>query len=249
VSDSDNGDWWQASNGQWYPPATHPTNHGEVPGEVSPAALAPQPAMQTSGPSPWPPAPPGYPPTPPFVGQGAGAPSTKQSHKTLWIVLGSVVGALVLIGVIVGATHPGGSTSGSENPSGHLGQTVSDGDFEFRVVTVTCGSTLIGSTVFGTRAPAGSKFCIAGIAVGNKSTSAQLFSASDQKAIDTSGQELSADTGAMLFMTTNKVVATLNPGVAIAVRIPFELPESARISSFELHDSAFSGGVSVENRR
>jgi uncharacterized protein DUF4352 len=172
-------------------------------------------------------------------------PPNHQNRRVLWIVLGSVAVVLVIVGAIVGATNK--SPSGSGAPAGHLGQVVHDGDLAFKIYTVTCGVTQIGSEDFGTTAPSGSQWCIADIGVVNTATGPQLFSASDQYAIDTSRQRLSADTGAMLFLKTDKIDVTLNPGVVTAFRIPFELSKSARITSFVLHSATFSDGVTVTN--
>ena len=125
---------------------------------------------------------------------------------------------------------------------------VRNGDLAFKVYTVTCGVTQFGSGDFGTTAPPGSQWCVANIGVVNTATGPQLFSASDPFTIDTSGQRLSADAGAMLYMATDKIDATLNPGVATAFRIPFELSKSARITSFVLHSATFSDGVIVEEQ-
>jgi Domain of unknown function (DUF4352) len=185
-------------------------------------------------------------PVPPELPNSETESRNRQNRRTLWITLGSVAAVLIIVGTIVGATH---STPSSSAPAGHLGQVVRDGDLAFKIYTVTCGATQIGSGDFGTTAPPGSQFCIANIGVVNTTTGPQLFSASDQYAIDTSGQRLSADTGAMLFMKTDKIDATLNPGVATAFSIPFELSKSARITSFVLHSATFSDGVVVKNER
>lgn len=186
------------------------------------------------------------PPAPPELPNRQPESVNRQNRRTLWITLGSVAAVLIIVGTVVGATH---STSGSGAPAGHLGQVVRDGDLAFKVYTVTCGVTQLGSGDFGTTAPPGSQWCIANIGVVNTATDPQLFSASDQYAIDTSGQRLSADAGAMLYMATDKIDATLNPGVATAFRIPFELSKSARITSFVLHSATFSDGVVVKNER
>jgi len=135
------------------------------------------------------------------------------------------------------------TTTAAGNPG--LGQAALDGDFAFTVHSVTCGITHIGTTTLGTTAPAGTQWCIAHMTVANDKDDSQEFFASNQKALDTAGHQLSADTKALVFGTSSSEVSTVNPGVSITVQVPFQLPSTAKITQLVLHDSAFSGGVTV----
>lgn len=88
------------------------------------------------------------------------------------------------------------------------------------------------------------------MSVANDKTHSQLFSASNQYAIDASGKKLSADTGAIFYLPNDSQAldTTVNPGVHITAVVPFQLASSDTIAKFELHDSAFSGGVTVLNQ-
>jgi hypothetical protein len=182
-----------------------------------------------------------------------------------WVLVAG--GVVVLVGLLVlgslgkHSSTETATTSTTTAPAGHLGEVVYDGNFSFDVRGVTCGITHIGPGTpttltttepasFGTTAPTGSQWCEARLIVQNIGTTSQTFFASNQYAIDTSGQRLSADTGAMFYTKTfGTTIKTLNPGVSIGVVIPFQLPSTDQISAFQLHDSSFSNGVEVENKR
>lgn len=135
-------------------------------------------------------------------------------------------------------------------PTPHIGQVAKDGDFAFTVTNVQCGITQVGTSTFGTTAPSGSQWCLVSMSVANDKTHSQLFSASNQYAIDASGKKLSADTGAIFYLPNDSQAldTTVNPGVHITAVVPFQLASSDTIAKFELHDSAFSGGVTVLNQ-
>lgn len=134
-------------------------------------------------------------------------------------------------------------------PSPHIGQVAKDGDFAFTVTAVQCGVTQVGDGDFGETAPAGSQWCLATMNVKNDKSEGQTFFASNQKAIDDHGNQLSADDAAILYLPNDAAAesSSVNPGVSVSVVVPFQLPTTRRIAKFELHDSAFSGGVSVYN--
>lgn len=123
--------------------------------------------------------------------------------------------------------------------------------YAFTVTKVQCGVTHIGTSTFGTTAPSGSQWCLVSMTVANDKTKSQGFSASNQYAIDASGKKLSADTQAIIGITgdTQAEFTTINPGVHITVVVPFQLASSDSIAKFELHDSAFSNGVTVLNQK
>lgn len=132
-----------------------------------------------------------------------------------------------------------------------VGQVAKDGDFAFTVKSVQCGVTHLGTgTGFGETAPAGSQWCLVSMNVANDKTSSQSFFATNQYAIDAQGKRLSATTGGLIYLPTGSKAAlsTVNPGVSITVEVPYQLAASDSISKFILHDSAFSGGVTVLNQ-
>ncbi len=83
--------------------------------------------------------------------------------------------------------------------------------------------------------------------VKNVKTSAQSFLASNQKATDANGSQLSADSLGLIYIPgSDSALSTVNPGVTIQATVPFRLATGDTIKSLQLHDSAFSGGVTVK---
>lgn len=214
--------WWQAADGFWYPPYTRGSG-GPWSGPTTPVA-APVARM-----APVSPQPPGW---------------WHHREGTLAFLAAALVAVALLVGVA------GSSPAFTSRPSVHLGQVVDDDGMVFRVARVTCGVTHLGSRDFGSTAPAGSQWCIASVGVANTATSSQAFAAWDQYAVDSSGRTLAVDTSAIPYLDGDghALYADLNPGVVIGVRMPFELPKSGHIAAFELHDSAISTAVTIENR-
>ena len=149
------------------------------------------------------------------------------------------------------ATTTAPTTTAPQSP--HIGQVAKDGDFAFTVTSVQCGLTHLGSTTtgfsVGETAESGTQWCLVSMHVLNDKTSSQSFWASNQYAIDPLGRQLSATTGALLYVPHGSTAefSTVNPGVSITVTVPFRLSSSDSIAKFILHDSAFSGGVAVYN--
>lgn len=74
-----------------------------------------------------------------------------------------------------------------------------------------------------------------------------MFSDGSQKAYDAAGTEYSTDSTAGIY--ANEDAATLfneiNPGNQVAGVLVFDIPKKVKLSKLELHDSPFSGGVTV----
>lgn len=140
------------------------------------------------------------------------------------------------------------TTTAPPLPTPHIGQVGKDGDFAFTITSVECGLRHLGGT-FGDTAPAGTQWCLVNMNVRDDKTTAQTFFASNQYAYDPAGRQLSATTGALIYLThgATDALATINPGVSLTIQVPFQLSSSDSISKFVLHDSAFSGGVTIYN--
>jgi hypothetical protein len=64
--------------------------------------------------------------------------------------------------------------------------------------------------------------------------------------IDVSGREYGANSAADMWMnTSNSVMGDINPGNSIQVKAAFDVPPGTQPAALEVHDSMFSGGVSV----
>ncbi|GIL31721.1 Mpr protein [Actinocatenispora comari] len=209
------------------------------------------------------------PPTGPPVYYGPPVPPPPQpkKRKTGRIVLFSILGAMVLLcgGIVTVIASSFGGSSGdtgsssaqnqaqtqqnAKKPTAKLGTPVRDGNFEFVVQKVKCGVPHIGSADFGKSAQG--QFCLVTMTVQNIKSEPQTFDSSNQYAYDKQGSKLDADSDADMYL--NQVDSTflndINPGNKVTGTIAFDIPQKSSISTFELHDSAFSGGVAVSNRR
>lgn len=147
-----------------------------------------------------------------------------------------------------GTTATTVTTTTAANTPG-IGQVAQDGDFAFVVGNVECGAkadaVVEGSDGFGETIPAGAQECIFPMNVTDDKGTAQTFFASNQYAYDAAGQQFSADTDATIYITNSNDDTQVNPGITITAFVPFQIPVGDKITKLVLHDSAFSGGVTV----
>lgn len=126
-----------------------------------------------------------------------------------------------------------------------IGDKVRDGKFEFTVTKMNCDLTKVGNEYVGTKAQG--KFCLVNITVKNIGKEAQMFDSSSQKAFDAEGTQYDADGGAAIYVNEDAetFLNNINPGNQVKGVVPFDVPKDVKIVKLELHDSPFSGGVSV----
>lgn len=185
-------------------------------------------------------------------------------HKIL-----TTLAALVVVGIGAGALNGGGSdadtssdtagtTTGTDNtlapdappaevPADELpgiGTTVADGKFEFVVTQVDSGATRVGNDIVGQDAQG--QYVLVHVTVTNIGDEAQYFDGSSQKATDTEGRTHSADVAAAVYLgDANSFLNQVNPGNQVQGVVVFDIPADATLAEIELHDSPFSGGVTV----
>lgn len=146
-----------------------------------------------------------------------------------------------------GANGTGGNglaAGGSPGPA-TLNQPVRDGKFEFVVTAVSCGHAEIVNGLL--RAQPQGRFCIVDMSVANIGTEPRHFADGNQRAYGADGKQYAADTGAGVVANGNGQAwwNVINPGNSVAAKVVFDLPPTGTISTLELHDSGFSGGVKV----
>ncbi|EYR63642.1 Mpr protein [Actinotalea ferrariae CF5-4] len=125
-----------------------------------------------------------------------------------------------------------------------IGATVADGKFEFVVTQVETGVAQVGDEFFNQTAQG--QFVLVHVTVTNIGDQAQYFDGSSQKLLDTAGRTHSADTGAAIYLgDTESFLNQINPGNTVEGVVVFDVPVDAQLASIELHDSPFSGGVTV----
>ncbi len=125
-----------------------------------------------------------------------------------------------------------------------IGTAVRDGNFEFTVTKVKDGVKKVGSGDFSEK-PDG-QFVLVYVTVENIGDEAQYFDGSSQTLVDDQDREHSADTGAAIYLEdADSFLNEINPGNKVKAIVVFDVPKDAVPTSIDLHDSMFSGGVSV----
>ena len=125
-----------------------------------------------------------------------------------------------------------------------IGATVADGKLEFTVTSLEPGVATIGDEPFGIAAQG--QFLLVHVTVTNIGDAAQYFDSSSQKLLDGQGRTHSADGSAAIYLPdSNSFLTSINPGNTVEGIVVFDIPADATPASIELHDSPFSGGVTV----
>ena len=132
-----------------------------------------------------------------------------------------------------------------EDAAGTLGEPVRDGNFEFTVNSVDCGAAQVGDEFLSDKAQG--QFCLVDVTVKNIGDRPQTFLDTDQNAFDANGNEHTVDSEAGVIANDNADVwiSDINPGNELNGILVFDMPADQDITSLELHDSSFSGGVKV----
>jgi hypothetical protein len=145
-----------------------------------------------------------------------------------------------------GTTQPGTTQPGNNGTAvAAAGSTVRDGKFEFKVAKVECGKKKVGNDVLGKTAQG--QFCLVTLSIKNIGTEARTFDSSSQSAYDAAGAKYDTDGAASLYANPNgeAFLNGINPGNQVTAVIVFDVPTTVKLSTLELHDSAFSGGAKV----
>lgn len=192
-------------------------------------------------------------------------PQPKKSRGCLWAVL-IALGLFVLFGFVgcaalvasVGSDSSGSGQSASssdggkggdedgsgDEPTAGIGDTVEDGAFAFTVTDVETGVSSIGGEYLNQQAQG--QYVIVHVTVENVGDRAELFSGANQKLFDADGREYSNDSGAEIYLENSEsFLNEINPGNTVEAQVVFDIPEDVEPVSIELHESVFSGGVTV----
>ncbi|MEU4244465.1 DUF4352 domain-containing protein [Actinoplanes sp. NPDC026619] len=189
---------------------------------------------------------------------------TPAKHRTWpWIVYGAVLVVMLGCGVSSGGEKDTAETAETkaatsaptkqttakqeikQDKTPGLNQPVRDGKFEFTVARVKCGATKVGSDLLGAKAQG--QYCLITVRVKNIGKQTQSFADSAQKAYGAEKVEYSADSAAGIYANSDNQVLyqDINPGNAVTGTLVFDVPKGTKLTSLELHDSIFSGGVEV----
>lgn len=207
---------------------------------------------------------------PPTVEQGYyghhAPPPPKKKRTGLKIFLG-IVGALILIGGCAAlfsggpdetptgaadkpktqAKAPGGDKKDkeaeAEPETPGIGAVVKDGKFAFKVTKLSKASR-VGSEFLNKDAQG--VFWLVYVTVKNVGDEPQSFFGDAQKVFDGKGREYSASSEAALYLQNSKsLYEEINPGNSVRGVVLFDLPKNVKPAKIELHDSLFSGGITV----
>jgi hypothetical protein len=139
----------------------------------------------------------------------------------------------------------GGSSAGDSAKAVGLNQPVRDGKFEFTATGVDCSKTSLGVAPLSTQA--NGVFCLVTVHVQNIGDQAQTLDSTSQVAYDAQGNKYSSDTEAAFYLDNagKALFNQLNPGTSVDGTLVYDVPTGTTLTKLELHDSAFSGGVTV----
>lgn len=125
-----------------------------------------------------------------------------------------------------------------------IGDAVRDGKFEFTVTQVETGVSEVGDEYLSEQAQG--QFVLVHMTVANIGDRAQMLDGSNQTLLDTEGREHSASSTAAIYLDgSDTFLNDINPGNVVEGIVVFDIPADAVPASIELHDSMFSGGVTV----
>jgi Domain of unknown function (DUF4352) len=206
---------------------------------------------------------------PPYGGGPVPPPPVPPKKKTNPLLIGCLgCGGLVVIVVIIAAiaaaiagggngtsstatppTSSGSQGSSSHKPAKHvagIGDEVRDGKFAFTVTKVKTGISRVGDQYAGQDAQG--QYVEVYVKVSNIANKPQTFFGANQK-LFVGKQQYDADDAAAIYLPNAKsLMEPINPGNAVSGIILFDLPRGAKPTNIELHDSAFSNGVTVSLR-
>jgi len=194
-------------------------------------------------------------------GQGWAAPQAPTAVKkgpgkgAAWVAVAVVL--LILLGIGKCGSSDESSSSSPTSTSSRTaaaaatptvappGSAVRDGKFEFRVLGMERAAQAGDpSNPYMIAKPQG-EFIILTLSVRNIGDRPQSYFGSNQTLIDTAGREYGADTEADMWMNDGGIMADINPGNAIQVRVAFDVPPGTQPAELEVHDSMFSGGAKI----
>lgn len=125
-----------------------------------------------------------------------------------------------------------------------IGAKVRDGKFEFVVTKVEDGGTQVGDSSFGEKAQG--QFTFVRLTITNIGDKPQTMFTDNQTVSDGSGRTFTPNSMAGIHLPGNDVwISEINPGNTVKGTLVYDMPTASKPASIELHDSAFSGGVTV----
>jgi Domain of unknown function (DUF4352) len=201
-------------------------------------------------------------PYPPQIQYPQARPKSSGAGKGCLIAIGVIVGLFLLLGACAAVLGAGSSKSASPAPAASapdstqapppaakkvvngIGREYRDGKFAFTVTRVKKGVHRVGDQYTGQTAQG--QYVLVYVTVRNIGTEASTFDNSSQKLTDVQGRNFDTDTVATISMAdANAFLKDINPGNGVNGILVYDVPRGTRLKSIDLHDSMFSGGVTV----
>jgi hypothetical protein len=199
--------------------------------------------------------------------QAPQAPAKKPFYKKAWFIVLAVIVVIAIAANAGGGGSSNDTTAGSSDSSSDgagadaaqqesapeeseseesnpgIGEPAADGKFSFVVTGIDCSLTQVGNQYLNKQAQG--TFCVVDLTVSNIGDKAQSFFG-DNATLLADGKEFSADSEAAIYMDeSSSLYEEINPGNSLASKVVFDVPAGTTPTAVELHDSAFSGGVTV----
>jgi hypothetical protein len=170
-------------------------------------------------------------------------------HKIMTVILGFVAFIVLVSALGGGDTGKGGdntSSKGKKTVTAKIGEAARDGKFEFVVKGMECGRPSVGTNQYLTKTAQG-QYCLLNVTVKNIGDEKQSLFSANQKLLDASNKEYSADDTATMYAApdSSSWFSDINPGNSVEGTIVFDVPKDVTPAIAQLHDSAISGGVKV----
>jgi hypothetical protein len=155
-------------------------------------------------------------------------------------------------GLVAGDADSEGSGDGEAAPAPAapepaapgVGEPAADGKFQFVVNGLDCSQNQLGNEYLNQQAQG--TFCIVDVTITNIGNESQSFFGDNAYLFNAQGQKFSADNEAAIYLDdSSSLYEEINPGNTLQSRIVFDVPVGVAPTAIELHDSAFSGGVTV----
>jgi hypothetical protein len=125
-----------------------------------------------------------------------------------------------------------------------LGDPVRDGKLEFVVLGLSCGVEKLEWTLFSRQADG--QFCVVDVSLTNIDDDQVLFPGGGQYAYTADEMRVRSSSEANFVANRGHLdLWTIGGGDSITVKLVFDIPADATLATVELHDSLFSGGVTV----
>ncbi|NEA27345.1 DUF4352 domain-containing protein [Actinomadura bangladeshensis] len=126
-----------------------------------------------------------------------------------------------------------------------IGREYRDGKFAFTVTRVKKGVKKVGDQYFGDTAQG--QFVFIYVTVKNIGDRSRTFSDVNQTLIDAKGRKFEADPEASAWTSqeSKSFFEQINPGNSVKGTLIYDVPRGTKLKAIELHDSMWSGGVTV----